>query len=122
MKFCDVAPFLPEYKPLPNVPIVNAASAYNHLDSGELFILMFNQSFYKGDQVDILLLYPNQMHAHGIIVDGCPVHFSPNHSSNHSLFVEEHNFQIPLHLDGIVSYLDTFSHLMTTCNAALGSK
>jgi len=108
-RFCDVSPFLSECKPLLNVPIVNAATAYHHPDLGELFILLFNQAFYMGDQVEASLLCLNQMRAHGgAIVDNCPIHLSPNHSSTHSIYVAEHDLQIPLQLDGIVLYIDTF--------------
>jgi len=110
-QFCDVSPFLSEYEPLPNVPIVNAATAYHHPDSGELFILLFNQVLYTGDQVEASLLCPNQMHAHGVIVEDCPIHLSPNHSSTHSIYVLEHDLRIPLQLNGIFLYIDTFCPL-----------
>jgi len=110
-RFCDVSPFLSEYKPLLNVLIVNAATAYHHPDSGELFILLFNQVLYTGDQVEASLLCPNQMHAHGVIVEDCPIHLSPNHSSTHSIYVLEHDLRIPLQLNGIFLYIDTFCPL-----------
>jgi len=93
---------------LPDVPIVNAATAYYHPDSGDLFILLFNQAFYMGDQVKALLLCWNQMCVHGVIMDNCPIHLSPNCSSTHSIYVPEHDLHILLQLDGIVSYIDTF--------------
>jgi len=108
-QFCDVFPFLSEYEPLPNVLIVNAATVYHYPDcSGELFILLFHQVLYVGNQVEASLLCPNQMRVHGVVVDNCPIHLSPNCSSTHSIYVPEHDLRIPLQLDGIVSHIDTF--------------
>ena len=96
-QFCDVFPFLSEYEPLPNVLIVNAATVYHYPDcSGELFILLFHQVLYVGDQVEASLLCPNQMRVHGVVVDNCPIHLSPNCSSTHSIYVPEHDLCIPL--------------------------
>jgi hypothetical protein len=53
------------------------------------------------------LLNPNQMRSNGIIEDNKPVHLSHDNASTHSIFLPELNLQIPLQLDGIISYLPT---------------
>lgn len=45
---CDVTPYTDEYKPITNVPIVNASTAYTNLDTGETLILRFNQVLWYG--------------------------------------------------------------------------
>jgi len=51
------------------------------------------------------------MRVHGVVVDNCPIHLCPNHSSTHSIYVLEHDLRIPLQLNGIVLYIDTFCPL-----------
>ena len=54
-----------------------------------------------GNQVEASLLCP-------VIVDDCPIHLSPNHSSTHSIYVPENDWHIKLQHDRIVLYIDTF--------------
>ena len=46
---CDVYPYSDRYKPLKQVPVVEAVTAYNHL-AGETLILVLAQALYLGDQ------------------------------------------------------------------------
>ena len=57
---CDIYPYYDSYKPLKQVPIVEAVSAYNH-PTGEMFILVLVQALYLGNQQEPSLLCPNQM-------------------------------------------------------------
>ena len=45
---CDVYPYSDSYKPLEQVPVVEAVTAYNH-PAGEMFILVLAQALYLGD-------------------------------------------------------------------------
>jgi hypothetical protein len=51
------------------------------------------------------LLCPNQLRHHGLIVDDIPVQYLEK--STHSIFIEEANLRIPLHLNGVISGFTT---------------
>ena len=74
---CNVYPYSDSYKPLKQVPVVEAISAYNHL-TGETFILVLAQALYLGDKQEPSLLCPNQMRSNGIVVDNVPKHLLVN--------------------------------------------
>ncbi len=42
-RVCEVSPYHPSYKSLMNVPIVQAATAHDDAETGETFILIFNE-------------------------------------------------------------------------------
>jgi hypothetical protein len=88
---------------LKDVPIVNAAVAYDDPVSGETIILIINQALYFGSSIQHILLNPNQMRHHGLTVDDVPKHLS-NGNSTHSIHQESENLWIPLQLKGIISY------------------
>jgi len=100
---CEVHPYHPKYKPDANVPVVKAVTAYDH--NGTIYILVINQALYFGEDMPNSLLNPNQMRSHGIVVDDCPTHLSPNQVSTHSIYFPEHDIRLPLQLHGIISYL-----------------
>ena len=52
-----------------DVPVVKAALAYDHPVTGEAILLVINQVLYFGNQLDHVLLNPNQLRAHGFIVE-----------------------------------------------------
>ena len=70
---CNVYPYSNSYKPLKQVPHVEAVTAYNHL-TGEMFIFVLAQAIYLGNQQEPSLLCPNQMRLYGLVVDGVPKH------------------------------------------------
>jgi hypothetical protein len=45
---CDVTPYSPDYKPMTNIPIVNASTAFTNDETGEAVILCFNQLLWNG--------------------------------------------------------------------------
>ena len=45
---CDVYPYSDSYKPLKQVPVVEAVTAYNH-PAGETFILVLAQALFLGN-------------------------------------------------------------------------
>ena len=55
---CDVYPYSDSYKPLKQVPVVEAISAYDH-PTGETFILVLAQALYLGDKQEPSLLCLN---------------------------------------------------------------
>jgi hypothetical protein len=87
---------------LRDIPIVKAAIAYNDSQTGETIILVINQALYFGSHLSHMLLNPNQMLAHRIIVDDIPAHLSTR--SSHSIIVPKENVTIPLNLMGIISF------------------
>ena len=100
---CEVHPYHPKYKPVTNVPVDKAATAYDF--KGTTYILILNQALYFGEDMPNSLFNPNQIRANGVIVDDCPTHLSPHKSSTHSIFFPDQYVRLPLELHGIISYL-----------------
>ena len=61
----DVVPYHEEYDAKKDVPIVSAATAWTHPDTGETFILDYHQALWYGKEVANSLLNPNQMRFYG---------------------------------------------------------
>ena len=59
-KSCTVSGFSTQLPSMPDIPIINGAVAYDHPDSGEVFIIQLNQFLYLGDKVEHTLIFPNQ--------------------------------------------------------------
>ena len=102
----DVYPYYDSYIPLNQVPVVDAVTAYSHL-AGETFILVLVQALYLGNQQEPSLLCPNQMRLYIKVVYNVPKHLSVNCASTHSIYILRMDLQIPLELDGIISYIYT---------------
>jgi len=100
-QIAKVSGFANSLELIQDVPIVKAAVAFDHTDNGRTTILVINQALYFGDKLDNILLNPNQLHYHGLVVDNVPKHLS-NGKSTHSILVEEANLRIPLKLNGII--------------------
>jgi hypothetical protein len=62
----DVYAYDTSIKPIENVPIVSAATAYDDPMTGDTFILVFNKALYYGSRLDHSLINPNQVWAFGI--------------------------------------------------------
>ena len=103
---CDVYPYSDSYKPLKQVPVVEAITAYNH-PTGETFILVLVQALYLGNLQEPSLLCLNQMRSYRIVVDDVPKHLSVNCASTHSIYILSMDLRIPLELDGVISYINT---------------
>jgi hypothetical protein len=65
----EVTSFASSLQTLQDIPIVNAAVAYEDPESGEVIILIINQALYFGEQLDNILLNPNQMCSCGNVVN-----------------------------------------------------
>ena len=61
----DVYAYDPALPPT-NVPIVSGATAYDCPQTGNTFILIFNEGLYYGDRLDHSLINPNQVRKFGI--------------------------------------------------------
>jgi hypothetical protein len=95
-------------EPIQNIPIVKAALAYDHPETGEVIVLIINQALYFGEQLYQILLNPNQSHAYGNIVDDVPRQFG---GASHASKIPDKNLSIPLNPRGIIShpYSDFFN-------------
>ena len=69
---CDVAPYSSDYKPIKDVPIVNASTAYTDNETGETLILRFNQVLWYGKKLRMSLINPNQIRHSGLTVSDDP--------------------------------------------------
>ena len=69
---CDVTPYSNDYKPMRNVPIVNASTAYTNEFTGETIILRFNQVLWYGSKLKMSLINPNQIRHSGLAVSDDP--------------------------------------------------
>ena len=61
----DVYPYSDAYAPMENIPIVTAATAFDHPD-GNTYILVFHESLYYGTKMKRGLINPNQIHHCGL--------------------------------------------------------
>jgi hypothetical protein len=90
---------------LKNVPIASVATVF--VDSnGNRILLVVHQALYLGAKHAGCLVNPNQMRNFGIAVHDCPSQFDS--SSRHAIYSPESNTTIPLQLDGIISYFESF--------------
>ena len=69
---CDVAPYSGDCKPIKDVPIVNASTAYTSEKTGETLILQFNQVLWYGKKLSMSLLNLNQIRHFGLVVSDDP--------------------------------------------------
>jgi hypothetical protein len=69
---CKVKSYSYEYKPIIDVPIVNAATAYTDLETGETLILRFNKVLWYGKKMAMSLINPNRMQRGGLVVSDDP--------------------------------------------------
>lgn len=60
---CDVAPYSDDYDAVENVSIVAAATAWTCQESGETFILVFNEGLWMPKSMPHSLVNPNQLQA-----------------------------------------------------------
>ena len=97
----EVTGFVNSFQPLKDKPIVKAAVAYDHPETGEIIVLILNQALYFGNQVNKFLLNPNQLRAYWNIVNNVPKQFG---GSSHSSTTSKGDLNIPLKMRGTISY------------------
>ena len=92
---CQVLPYHQDYQPFDEVPIVQAATAYDDPNTGITYILIINQAL-QIPHLETTLLNPNQMRAHGLIVDDIPKHLLPNPTElSHSIYCPHEKVNTP---------------------------
>jgi hypothetical protein len=109
LQSASVSPFLRSLGSIADVRIVTAAIAYDCPDTFTTSILHFPQSLYIPDLENPLIL-PNQLQAHGIVVNDTPLFaLLPNQRDDnlHCILSPEHSLRIPLKLDCVISYFQT---------------
>jgi hypothetical protein len=91
-----------------NIPIVLAATAIQHPNSGETLILVFNEVLWYGDRMDHSLINPNQLRHFGVMVHDNPFDI------DHPLMIKElsDGVFIPLQIKGTTVFFD--SHTPTS--------
>ena len=102
---CSVHPYSEKLPPLENIPIVTGATAYDHPDTGETFILVAHQALWLGEDHKESLICPNQLRYSGLEIDDIPHKFSGG-SSIHGVRTAD-GLTLPFILDGTISYLPT---------------
>ena len=92
-EYCDVAPFSNEYKPMQDVPIVNASTAFTN-DAGMTVILKFNQGLWYGSKLNVSLINPNQLRHYGLVVSDDPT------DKDRFFGITTEDFEIPFEMKG----------------------
>jgi len=115
----NVSAFTEAHGVMQDIPIVTAATAFDDEKTGVTYILILGQCIYMGEHMNNSLLCPNQLRAHGIVVDDCPRHLAPaDKPSIHSIYAPDEEFTIPLALNGVTSYFTSRTptvHELETC-------
>ena len=66
-RVCDVSPYREDYESVKDVPIVQAATAWQSQHTGQTYILVFNEALWMGDSMDHSLINPNQLRHYGFL-------------------------------------------------------
>ena len=102
----DVAPFIPDYKPI-SVHLVDAALKYECHYSGEVKILIIRRALHVPSMTHNLLP-PFMLREAGILINEVPrTHVTSPTEEHHAIIFQETNFRIPLTLHGTFSYFPT---------------
>lgn len=89
------------------VPVVDAAVVYDCEYTGKSIVLVIRNALHLRN-MDTNLIPPFMMRLAGLKIDECPKFLSDNpNEGNHSVYCPELVFRIPLHLDGIISFIPT---------------
>ena len=104
---CTVNSFTESTGSLKNVPIVDAAIAYECPRRAQTYILLLRNALHI-PEMEYNLLPPFLIREAGLSVDECPKYQSPSPSiENHSIHIETSDLRIPLKLNGTFSYFDS---------------
>ena len=100
---------LDSYKPIKGVPVGTCATAYDCPNTGQVYILLFEQVLYFGTKMSASLLCPNQLRANGNKVQDVPCQYDTDSPYGLTFIDDEatENLFIPLKMDGVISYLDS---------------
>ena len=100
-----VSGFSSELVPISNIDVATVATAYTSPVNGRTIILIINECLYFGDRMGHSLLNPNQLQNFGVLVRDVPLQFQE--SSTHSIFLPGPALDLPLEMEGVISYLYT---------------
>jgi hypothetical protein len=98
---CDVTPYSTEYKPILDVPIVNASTAFTDEKSGQTMILRFNQVLWYGKKLGMSLINPNQLRHCGHTVSDDPTDKTRNFG------IAGEDFLIPFNMEGTTVFFNS---------------
>ena len=100
----NVYPFSSESSAVMNVPIGTAIYAVDDPINGKTVLLVLHEQLIFGERLQTSLINPNQLRDFGVTINDCPKQF--NSQSSHSMSIPRDGgaLDIPLHLEGIISY------------------
>ena len=101
---CEVSPYRNDYDSITNVPIVQAATAWQSPESGQVYILIFNEALWMGDSMTHSLVNPNQLRHYGVKVQDDPTSASPLY-----MMTEDASFSLPMKMEGTTIFADTYT-------------
>ncbi len=94
--------FSASISPIKGIPIATGAGLWRHPESGQGYILLFNEALFFGNKLKgPSLLNPTQMRFNGLVVDDVLKQFDPD--SSHSIYDPRTDVSIPLDLNGVHS-------------------
>ena len=99
---CDVTPYREDYNAICNVSVAQVATAWQSDETGQVYILVFNEALDMTKSLDVTLVNPNQLRHYGIHVQDDP-------SSNRplSIITEDAEFAMPLSREGTIIFATT---------------
>jgi hypothetical protein len=93
---CNVAPYSSDYKPIKDVPIANASTAYTDEKSGETLIVRFNQILWYGQNLAMSLINPNQLRHFCVRVSDDPT------DQTREFGIVGDDFRVPFKMSGTI--------------------
>ena len=89
------------------MPVVTAAVMYDCEVIGSSYVLVIHNALYIKEMA-VNFIPPIMMRLAGLVVDKCSKFLSENPTeTNHSIYFKDHDFRIPLQLQGTISYIPT---------------
>ena len=76
-KVCDVEPYHDDYDSMKNIAIATGATAWQSPESGQCYILVFNEALWMGNHLTHTLINPNQLRHFGVHVQDNPTSKRP---------------------------------------------
>ena len=101
-KECNVVPYREDYEAVNNIPIAQVATAWQSPESGQLYILIFNEALWMGNSMKNSLINPNQLRHFGINVQDDPTSSRPL-----SIISEDGGFALEMQRSGTIISFDS---------------
>ena len=77
---CKVQGFYDGFTPVPDVPVATVATVWSDPLTGNGYVLIIHKALYFGHTMDHLLINPNQLRRHGVVVHDSPYDVDPTKS------------------------------------------